>query len=180
MVFLIDGYNVLHAVGWLRSRRLGDGALHGSRVKLLDWLADRPGVGSRGHRLHVVFDALHGPADRNPETSHRGVRVRYSHRQTADDCIEELIAFDKHPDRLTVVSNDRRLQLAGQRAGGRGWPVRQFLDWLVDAETRALDPAPPEEAEKPDGPPPPDEAERLAAVFHVAQPTLTERLKPKR
>ena len=179
MVFLIDGYNVLHAVGWLRSRRLGDGALHASRVKLLDWLADRPGVGTRGHRLHVVFDALHGPADRNPETTHRGVRVRFSHRQLADDCIEGLIAFDRHPDRLTVVSNDRRLQLAGRRAGGRGWGVQEFLDWLVAAEDRDRD-GPADEPEKPDGPPPPDEVERLAAAFHVPQPALTERLKPKR
>ena len=179
MVFLIDGYNVLHAVGWLTSRRKSDGALHASRVRLLDWLADRPGVGTRGHRLHVVFDALHGPADRNPETTHRGVRVRYSHRQTADDCIEELLAFDKHPDRLTVVSNDRRLQLAGTRAGGRGWPVQQFLDFLVDAENKDRD-GPAEEPEKPEGPPPPDEAARLAAAFEIVQPPLTERLKPLR
>lgn len=179
MVFLIDGYNVLHAVGWLTSRRLGDGALHASRAKLLDWLADRPGVGTRGHRLHVVFDALHGPEGRNPETSHRGVKVRFSHRQTADDCIEELIAFEKHPDRLTVVSNDRRLQVAGTRAGGRGWGVQQFLDWLVDAEAKQRDGVE-AEPEKPEGPPPPDEVERLAAAFQIEQPTQTERLKPKR
>ena len=178
-MFLIDGYNVLHAVGWLKSERLGDGALHASRVKLLDWLADRPGVGARGHRLHVIFDALHGPGDRNPETSHRGVKVRFSHRQTADDCIEELIAFEKHPDRLTVVSNDRRLQVAGSRSGGRGWGVQQFLDWLVDAEAKQRDGAE-AEPEKPEGPPPPDEAARLAAAFQIEQPTLTERLKPKR
>jgi predicted RNA-binding protein with PIN domain len=179
VVFLIDGYNMLHAVGWLRSKRLSDGALHASRVKLLDWLATRPGVLERGHKLHVVFDALHGPADRNPETSHRGVKVRYSHRQTADDCIEELIAFDRHPDRLTVVSNDRRLQVAGDRAGGRGWPVQQFLDFLVAAEQKQRD-GPAAEPEKPDGPPPPAEAAHLASVFHVEQPPHTERLKPKR
>ncbi len=179
MVFLIDGYNILHAVGWLHSKRLSDGALHASRVRLLNWLADRPGVLAQGHKLHVVFDALHGPDDRNPETTHRGVKVRFSHRQTADDCIEELLAFDKHPDRLTVVSNDRRLQIAGERAGGRGWPVRQFLDWLVEAEAKQRD-GPEAEPEKPEGPPPPAEAERLAAAFQVEQPKLTERLKPKR
>jgi predicted RNA-binding protein with PIN domain len=179
VLFLIDGYNVLHAVGWMPARRLTDGGLHAARTRLLDWLADRPGVAARGHRLQVVFDALHGPADRNPEATHKGVRVRFSHRQTADDCIEELVRLDRHPDRLTVVSDDRRVQAAGTHAGGRGWPVRQFLDFLVDLERKerdGTDPVP----EKPEGPPPPAERERLAVAFHVAQPTLTERLKPKR
>ncbi|MFO0848459.1 MAG: NYN domain-containing protein [Gemmataceae bacterium] len=177
MVFLIDGYNLLHAVGWLTARRRADGRLLAARTRLLDWLADRPGVATRGHKLWVVFDALHGPDDRNPETSHRGVKVRFAHRQTADDCIEELIAADRHPDRLTVVSNDGRLQTAADRAGGRGWKVQRFLDWLADAEARAADPATAEPPEKPEGPPPPAEAAALLQVFDVPQPKRTRPLK---
>ena len=49
MVFLIDGYNLLHAAG------LAGPSLRSARRRLLDWLADA--VRGREDTLQVVFDA---------------------------------------------------------------------------------------------------------------------------
>lgn len=177
MLFLIDGYNLLHAVGWMSSRRLSEGRLRAARTRLLDWLADRPGVIPAGHRFRVIFDALHGPADRTHELSHRGVAVLFAHRQTADDCIEELLEQDRFPDRLTVVSNDLRLQVAANRIGSRGWSCQQFLDWLIERERQVRETGEIGPPEKPEGPPPPAEAAKLLEVFDIPQPRRTSRLK---
>src|SRR5436190_22539686 len=83
-----------------------------ARTRFLDWLAD--GAKDRAE-LRVVFDAQQAPAP-SVETIHRGVRVRFAFRQTADDLIEELVAVEQKPDALTVVSNDTRVREAGRRA----------------------------------------------------------------
>src|SRR5687767_8384598 len=107
---LVDGYNLLHAAG------LAGSNLRAARRRLLDWLADT----ARGEPLLVVFDAQDAPAA-SAETNHRGVRVRFAFRQTADDLIEALLAADPRPGELTVVSNDTRLHEAARRRGSRVW-----------------------------------------------------------
>ncbi|MFO0804495.1 MAG: NYN domain-containing protein [Gemmataceae bacterium] len=48
---IIDGHNLLHAIG-LANRKSDAKALARGRTRLLDWLADR----GTGHTLLVVFD----------------------------------------------------------------------------------------------------------------------------
>src|SRR5206468_886876 len=89
VTFLIDGYNLLHAVGWATHRMPGR-TLEAARRRLLDWLAEAAGR-APGVVVRVVFDAQHGPAD-SPERTHRGVLVRFAHGGTADDLIEEMLS----------------------------------------------------------------------------------------
>ena len=58
MTFLIDGYNLMHAVG-LASRAMPAAKFERGRTRLLDWLAD--GVKDRAG-VRVVFDAQQAPA----------------------------------------------------------------------------------------------------------------------
>ena len=83
VIFLIDGYNLMHAVGMLRVG-LPKKQLAPARTRFLDWLADA--ARGRPDTLKVVFDAVHGPAP-SAEHGHRGVRVRFAFRQTADEQI---------------------------------------------------------------------------------------------
>jgi predicted RNA-binding protein with PIN domain len=125
MVLLIDGYNLLHAAGLAGSNR------RAARRRLLDWLADS----ARTHpadRIRVIFDAQDGPSE-SPEADHRGIRVRFAFRRTADDLIEELLAAGQ-PFDTTVVSNDSRLHEAARRRGCQAWSCQQFMDWLISVQ----------------------------------------------
>src|SRR5262245_50616272 len=72
VTFLIDGYNLMHAVGLATSAMPG-AQFERARTRLLDWLAD--GAKDRAE-LRVVFDAQNAPSP-SLETRHRGVRVRF-------------------------------------------------------------------------------------------------------
>jgi len=131
MTFLIDGYNLMHAVGMLGVGPVA-GGLERARTKFLDWLA--AASGKRPEQLRVVFDAEKGRGP-SPEIGHRGVRVRFAYRRTADDEIEELLQAEKRPTLVTVVSNDVRVQDAGRHRGTSVNTCEEFVDWLI-AEKR--------------------------------------------
>lgn len=152
MRFLIDGYNLLHAVGWL-TPKVPRQQLEGARLRLLDWLADAPATKAPDVRHLVVFDALKGRAP-SVGQSHRGILVHYAYRRTADDLIEELLQAEPTPRLVTVVSNDQRLMESARRQGSRGWGCTAFIDWLIIPPT-----TPGEEPGSPEKPPGPSEAE---------------------
>lgn len=127
VTYLIDGYNLLYAIG-LANRNLPAKGLERARTRLLDWLADR--MKGRDALIRVVFDAQNSPAP-SSEYAHRGVRVRFAFRQTADELIEELIHAEPHPDRIAVVSNDNQVQDAARHRGCLVQKCEEFVDWLI-------------------------------------------------
>lgn len=127
VTFLIDGYNLLHAVG-LATRNLPAKSFERARTRLLDWLADC--TKDRTELLRVVFDAQKSPTP-SLETNHRGVKVRFAFRQTADELIEELIRDEHHPEKTTVVSNDHQVQDSGRHRGCAVSTCQEFVDWLI-------------------------------------------------
>jgi predicted RNA-binding protein with PIN domain len=145
--FVIDGYNLLHAVG--RAPKPGGMSLERSRLRLLDWLATA--LGAQSADVLVVFDAVHGRGPTS-ETVHRGVRVQFSLGEAADDLIETMIAGYQPPSQLTVVSNDHRLQQAACRRGAKAWTCGEFVDWLAEKKISPAEPATAKIAEKPDLP----------------------------
>jgi predicted RNA-binding protein with PIN domain len=136
VTFLIDGYNLIHAVGLAR-KDLPAGTLKRARARLLDWLADV--VKDRSGTVRVVFDGVGSPAN-SPESEHRGVRVRFAFRKTADDEIEELLLAETRPEQIAVVSNDARVREAGRRRGSVVLTCEEFVDWTLDGQrNRATD-----------------------------------------
>ena len=141
MRYLIDGYNMLHAMGVLAGR-VGPHGLEKARLALLGRLlalhADDPG------RVTVVFDAAHAPPGAEREQNHEGIHVLFALREEADDVIEALIRRDSAPRQLTIVSDDRRLKEAARR---RHCPALGCLDYLeqVGRPPRPVSPLPPGE-----------------------------------
>jgi predicted RNA-binding protein with PIN domain len=170
VTFLIDGYNLLHAVGWA-SRTMPAGQLDKARRRLLDWLAETVPLKSGAAVFRVVFDAQKGRAP-GVGQSHRGVRVQFAYQRTADDLIEELLAAEPVPRLVTVVSNDGRLQEAARRSGSRGWGCQEFLDWLIEAERDIPGSPHHRPPEKPDGPVPANETAELLRAFEKPKPRL--------
>src|SRR4051794_3573520 len=108
MPFLIDGYNLLYALGRLTPRS-GRPALAGARR----WLVARLRLGhGSGAGVTVVFDGKRAPPGTPGGEGSGDVRVEFSQGESADDLIEELIAAEPSPRTLTVVSDDHRIRQA--------------------------------------------------------------------
>jgi predicted RNA-binding protein with PIN domain len=114
MALLIDGYNLLHASGIL-GRGVGPGSLERSRGALIRFLSESLDD-SVLRRTTVVFDAREAPPGLPREQKQLGLTVRFAEPGSdADALIEQLIASDSSPRRLTVVSSDHRLHKAARR-----------------------------------------------------------------
>jgi len=137
MRYLIDGYNLLFALGWLNPHsKKSASAWDRARTWLHEQIA-------RQHRQYasrvlVVYDGL--PGRKGPEPG-----ALFSHPREADDLIEEQIHQESDPARLTVVSDDHRLREAARR---KGCVVLRCLDYaelhLLRAPKRAVAVEPPE------------------------------------
>jgi predicted RNA-binding protein with PIN domain len=124
---LIDGYNLMHALGFVNPRTKSAG-LVAARRRFLDYVAER--VHGRDLHVAVVFDASNAPPHVEAETQYRGMTVYSAKHQEADDLIEELIHRQAAPKQLVVVSNDRRLRKAAERRRCGYLRSDAFLDWL--------------------------------------------------
>lgn len=135
--YLIDGYNLIHALGFLPGPRQPK-ALEQARARFFEFLKASLHQDEAAHTT-IVFDAQKGPRHMAREQRRHGMHVRFAPRQqSADDLIETLIDEHPRPDRLIVISNDVRLQQAAQRRGACAWTHGQFLDFL---DTRRAGPA---------------------------------------
>jgi uncharacterized protein len=128
MHYLIDGYNLLYQVGRLQAGRSAH--LESARLELLRLLQSR--LKEEDARVTVVFDAQGAPARVREEQEYHGIEVRYTRREEADDLIETMIRSAPSPQRLTVVSNDRRLKEAARRRGCLVMECLDFWVWLTE------------------------------------------------
>ena len=126
--YIIDGYNLIHALGMIQ-KNMEAGGLERSRRMLLAFLAKA--FGPDCPRVTVVFDAKQAPPRVSRQQVSHGLTVHFAPKdQSADDWIETLIEQHAEPRSLVVVSNDVRLQTAAQRAGARGWSHEGLLDFV--------------------------------------------------
>jgi predicted RNA-binding protein with PIN domain len=143
--YLIDGYNLLFAMGVLH-RRVGPHGLEKARLGLLGLL--RGAYGDDAGQVTVIFDAAHDPPGLIHEQQIQGIHVRFAEAEKeADDVIEELIRHAAAPKHLTVVSDDHRIQQAARHRHCTVLGCGEYLDWL--ARSRRQRRQPPETPEKP-------------------------------
>jgi predicted RNA-binding protein with PIN domain len=107
-----------------------------------------------------VFDAADAPPGLPKVLAHAGMTVRFAPRRSdADTLIEELIASNRAPRRLVVVSSDHRIQRAARRR--RAKPVDSDV-WLAELARRRRQrqaSAPADTDSKPPDPLPADEVQ---------------------
>ena len=140
MLYLIDGYNLLYAMGVLRTR-LGPDGLDKARQNLLGVL--HGAFGDESANVTVIFDAAKPPPGVPAEAQYQGLHVRFAvGMAAADDLIELLIRKASVPRHLTVVSDDHRIQQAARR---RHCVVSGCGDFLEALERRRQPPAAPRE-----------------------------------
>lgn len=143
MRILIDGYNVMYAVGLL-GKRLGPDHFRKARQRFLGRLARALGAVD-AHQTTVVFDAATPPEEFPAVASFQGITVIYAvGDENADARIEQLIAQHPAPKSLTVVSSDQRIRHAAARRKARALTADAFLDQL-EAPPRPAAPSAPAE-----------------------------------
>ena len=115
MALIIDGYNLLNAVG-IHAPRHGPHNLEGARGALLQFLVATLSEEDRA-RTTVVFDAgPEAPRGLPRRLVARAMTIHFAAQyDDADTLIEELIRSDSAPRNLTVVSSDHRIQRAARR-----------------------------------------------------------------
>lgn len=132
MRYLIDGYNLMHAVVLLPGGRLTAQGLRTMRQRFLNELAARLGPEQAGQTT-VVFDSSAAPAGLPRELRHKGITVQFAAPdEEADGRIEDLIACHTAPKQLTVVSTDHRIRLAAKRRRAKVQTSDTFWSTLQD------------------------------------------------
>lgn len=128
---IIDGYNLMHALGLAR-QRYGPGELERRRHRFLRLIADSFAEDER-KRITVVFDAGDPYVDHPRESSLDGLRIVFSPPDSdADTEIERLIRRHSAPKQLEVISSDRRLKDAVRRRKGTSITSEEFASRLSD------------------------------------------------
>jgi predicted RNA-binding protein with PIN domain len=126
--YLIDGYNLLFAVGILAGP-VGPHGLEKARGQLLGLL--RGVFEEEAAAVTVVFDAAHAVPGLPPEQHIRGLHLIFAQaKQEADDVIESLILHASAPKSVHVVSDDHRIQQAARRKGCQVLGCEEFVAWL--------------------------------------------------
>jgi predicted RNA-binding protein with PIN domain len=143
--FLIDGYNLMHAMGYLAGKVNARG-LERARVRFQDYLV--AAFGEKSPNVTIVYDAARIPHGVAPEQTYQGLNILLAAApQEADDLIETWIAKESSPKSLVVVSSDRRLQIAARCKGAVSMACPEFLDF-VEKLPKAPATAPAGEPEK--------------------------------
>src|SRR5262245_17682504 len=128
MRYLIDGYNLLHALEAPGPGTSSKG-MDSARRRLLDLI--HLAHSATAHAVTVVFDARRLPPGVAAEQNYRGIRVRFAVGYAeADDLLEHLIDAAASPNRLAVVSDDHRIQRAARRRGCVVTPCNEYMDRL--------------------------------------------------
>jgi predicted RNA-binding protein with PIN domain len=162
MLYLIDGYNLLYAMGVLLPRRTGPLVLEYARRRLLSLLSERHGA--QAGAVTVVFDARKAPPGAAAEMDYEGIHVAFAvDQEQADDLIEQLIRRASAPRQLTVVSNDHRIQHAARRRQCVVLGCGDYMDWLA-RQRRPPRQAPPTPA-RTETPLPPEEVRLWLETF---------------
>jgi predicted RNA-binding protein with PIN domain len=129
MRILIDGYNLMYAVGLL-GKRFGPDGFRRTRQRFLNDLAALLGAVD-ARQTTVVFDASAAPDDVPDSAAHQGMSIVYAvGDESADERIEALIARHSSPKSLTVVSSDRRIRQSAARRRARAVSSEEFWSGL--------------------------------------------------
>jgi predicted RNA-binding protein with PIN domain len=146
-VYVIDAYNLMHAMGILLGKVKPLGLVR-ARLQFQEFLVKA--FGDEVGQVTAVFDASQASPKVPRRQRYKGLTLLLSEsQQEADDLIEAIIVHHSSPKHLVVVSSDRRLQKAARRGGAQAMGCMEFLDFVERRRRQTPQPAE-EEADKRD------------------------------
>ena len=127
LYYIVDGYNVIHSY-----RDRFPGSIEMARDKLLSQISVKRPQGSSRNRIKVIFDGQAGVTG----PSQSGIDVAFTSGSEADDLIRKLVASDRNPKQIVVVTDDRAIIRDVSVKGASVMPTAEFLGKLFDAKRR--------------------------------------------
>lgn len=136
MRYIIDAYNLAHAIGIIPSRRTArEGALEQAREQLIQKIRTAHADAKSGDVV-IVFDAKKAPTRSDSEERRGPILIQYTYRQDADNWIIDFVEHHPAPRSLMVVTNDTHVQNEVRRRKARFWNCSEYLDWIESEPER--------------------------------------------
>ena len=143
---LIDGYNLMYAIG-LMERKFGPDGFRKVRHRFLNDLAAALDP-VEAHQTTIVFDAHDPPPGVPGQSHHKGLTIIFAvGDEDADSRLEHLIAHHSAPKGLTVVSSDHRVRDAARRRKAKVVAADEFWE-RIKLPRKPRIPVPPRSAEE--------------------------------
>lgn len=123
---LVDGYNLMYAIGYAQAGDTRPKALESGRNRLIELLAEH--LGPAANQTCIVFDAGDVAPKGLPKLyQQRSIHLLFSSDYlSADECIQEILQVHSNPKRLVLLSSDHSVQRKGT---ARGATIRDSEDW---------------------------------------------------
>jgi len=138
MPFIIDGYNLLHSIQESDEHFAGSGDV--VLCKILNTF-----LRQRGEKGQIIFDGI-GPPEKSGFENLANLEVIFSGSAIeADEVVEDKIKTNSAPKSLTIVSDDRRLRVAAQKARAASIKCQTFWRSVLKQSTRKSSPKEPRE-----------------------------------
>lgn len=131
---LIDGYNLIHKVPFLRDKL---NVLEQARNRLVAWVQDYQPQGRTPNDVTIIFDGS-DEVFHSPDLS--GIKVRFSRGEKADDLIKNIIRDALKPADMVLVSDDRQLCLDVKALGASYWSVDFFIQKMHQKQRKRITP----------------------------------------
>jgi predicted RNA-binding protein with PIN domain len=127
-MYVVDGYNLLHALKRQADLPSDFGRARARLVELLSALAKREGV-----KAHVFFDGTAGELGTG-DLAYPRVRITFCGPGSgvADEAVREFVANSNDAGRLTVISSDIEVVKACKLSGARVVPSAAMAEMLAD------------------------------------------------
>jgi predicted RNA-binding protein with PIN domain len=136
MLWLIDGYNLMHSAGAAGGKEVSREAFRRRRRRFLTILAESLGS-QRARETTIVFDASSPPGDFELESTYQEMKIVFAlGDENADARIEQIIAQHSAPKSLTVVSTDHRIRRAAKRRKAKAVTADRFLEFLDQLQSK--------------------------------------------
>lgn len=108
MHYILDGYNIIYKLP-----KLGGTSIRDNREKLVKYIYKEKKQLARKNEISIVFDGQEGMFDYSQTSINYVPRIQtfFSHNTNADDYIIKLIKRADNPKLITVVTDDKELQI---------------------------------------------------------------------
>lgn len=116
LVYIIDGFNLIHSVSILRSS-------NAPHYDLIHYIKKNKLTGSKNNKVIIVFDGKV-----NPDVAREmEFEIIFSRDRCADDVIIERVRRMKNKSEVVVVSDDREIRYAVKQERAKSYRIADFV-----------------------------------------------------
>jgi predicted RNA-binding protein with PIN domain len=116
--YILDGYNIIKHPEFYAINKSKD-----KRPLLIKFIEEKRPCGSKNNKVTLVFDG-----EGLPLAKGENLDIIFSHNETADDKIREMVSRAKNPKNMVVVTDDREIKFFIKSYGARPEGVEEFIE----------------------------------------------------